>query len=230
MERHPLYRVVRPAPGADEARVHAPLAEVFSLGPIPTGKRSSRRPLTALALSGELCLYSVSEIRDLLLDVAHGTIDLLIDLADVTLLSAGALGLFVALSQELEEHDGRLVLQGVTPDLERILVIGGLQRLLVTSKPAVVVSNRNGGRSLDVEVTSATPLSTSGHEAVTRQLLRLVTVRQPDELHLRVIQPGPAGEVDDWPEVMSALAELGGTLVLSSPASPGPSDRGRALT
>jgi len=192
-----------------------------------------RRPVTGLALRGELCAYSVGEIREQVLDIADDTIDLVLDLEDVAMLSAAALGLFVSLKDKLEAHGGRLLLQGLSPSARRVLTIGGLEPLLGANGdgsppvsvrshhrpstppdplPELDIRNRDAGRSLDITVTLPDALTDGALRELRQRLVRIVQVRQPDELRLLLDPPG--GLDGELTEVASALQEFGGTLVV----------------
>jgi anti-anti-sigma factor len=219
-----ICRVLPPPSASDRGEV--PLAEVFTVGP-PASDASSHPSVTVMAMRGELCVHTVEEMRDTLVAAAQGTVDLVVDLTEVTLIGAAALGLFVSLDAQLAANGGRLLLRNAPPNVHRIIAVGGLTGFEdearvqtppvadeVGPPPEVRVRNRAGGRYVDVAVVCAVPLTDRARQDVTRHLVRLVGLRQPEELHLSIAQPG-AGEPGAWADVASALEDVGGTLIVT---------------
>ena len=96
-----------------------------------------RRPLSVtadaivLALEGELCIADLPALRaqiDALVD--GGTTQIVLDLGDVSLLTAAALRVFDTTQNRLEALGGGLTLRAATPFHRRVLQITGLDGLV----------------------------------------------------------------------------------------------------
>jgi len=195
---------------------HAPLVE--------------RCAVTGVALKGELCPYTIGEVRPVLADLALGTFDLVFDLAEVTFLGAAALRLFTEVDQVLRGRGGRLLLQDPTPlalrvieicHMERMLMSGmasrevSAARLALSTEPALKVRDVDHGQTIEVTVTVAAPCTPARLVDLQRKLVHLIGVRQPSELrlcaHTSNRTPIPP---DSWREAGDALASIGGRLTL----------------
>jgi len=92
---------------------------------------------TVLELEGEVCLLSVPVLRDCvdsLVDI--GQVRLVIDLAEVTLLTAAAVNLFVSVAARLEALGGSLLVRRASGLPATVLELTGLDpRSVVTSAP-----------------------------------------------------------------------------------------------
>jgi len=116
-------------------RTHEPILEVSRLGPSIGPPPVDHRPVVSLALRGQLCRFSVREIRPMVLDLASDAMDVVLDLHDVTFLDAGAIRFFTEIHALVTRHGGRLVLEGVSPLGRRIITICGLDDEWLRSSP-----------------------------------------------------------------------------------------------
>jgi anti-anti-sigma factor len=79
-----------------------------------------------LPLSGELCIAELPALRERLETlVAGGVREIVLDLTDVTLLTAAALRVFGTTEQRLREHGGTLKLRNPGTLARRVLEITG---------------------------------------------------------------------------------------------------------
>ncbi|MEA3055532.1 MAG: hypothetical protein QOD30_964 [Actinomycetota bacterium] len=86
---------------------------------------------TVLPLRGELCIAELPDVRALIeAAVTAGAVMLTIDLAEVTLLTAGALRVFATTEHRLVARGGALRLRNPTPLARRVLEIAGFEHLL----------------------------------------------------------------------------------------------------
>ncbi|KRG09407.1 hypothetical protein ACA30_02830 [Virgibacillus soli] len=78
-------------------------------------------------LAGEIDAYTAPKVRDELLPHAEqsGT-KIVVDLSDVNYMDSTGLGVFVGLFKTLNEHNGELVLKGMSDRLKRLFDITGL--------------------------------------------------------------------------------------------------------
>jgi anti-sigma B factor antagonist len=86
---------------------------------------------SVVVLSGRLDVSSVHEVRSALheaLDTGSG--DLVVDLRGVEILDATGLGMLVGAHRKAGRHGRRLVLRNLTPQLERLLRVSRLSRIL----------------------------------------------------------------------------------------------------
>jgi len=107
---------------------------VHLLGPTTGPPPVDHRPVTALALKGQLCQYTVGQIRELVLDLAADSMMIVLDLHDLEFLDAAGLRLLLEVDGELARHDGRLVLERVGPLARRVMAICDLEHLLLASR------------------------------------------------------------------------------------------------
>ena len=78
-------------------------------------------------LSGDLDLYTVEAVREVLLPELHGT--LVLDVGGVGFMDDSGLGLLVGSIKRLRQGGGTLVLRNPTPDIRRILEMTGIERV-----------------------------------------------------------------------------------------------------
>ena len=100
----------------------------------PVGIRSSHPAwdVTVLAVEGELDLATSPNLKWALLEALHsGRPKLVVDLAAVSFMDSTALGVLVSIARGLE-HDQRIALAGVQPDVRRVLEITGLEDAFAT--------------------------------------------------------------------------------------------------
>ncbi|MEN3273935.1 MAG: hypothetical protein V7636_2696 [Actinomycetota bacterium] len=91
---------------------------------------------TVLPLRGELCIAELPDVRALIeAAITAGAVALTIDLAEVTLLTAGALRVFATTEARLAAQGGALRLQNPLPLARRVLEIAGFDRLVEPSLP-----------------------------------------------------------------------------------------------
>lgn len=91
-----------------------------------------------LILQGELCIAEVPSVRARIDEaIAAGAIELTIDLAEATLLTAAILRVFDVAEHRLERLGGALRLRNPGPLPQRVLEITGFDRLL---EPAVAAA------------------------------------------------------------------------------------------
>ena len=85
---------------------------------------------TVVEVAGELDLHTSPALRDQVLGlIEEGTGFLAIDLTKVDFMDSSSLGSLVACLKRLREHDGRLVLIGVTGSPKKVLGLTGLDRV-----------------------------------------------------------------------------------------------------
>ena len=85
---------------------------------------------TVVEVAGELDLHTSPALRDQVLGlIEDGTGFLAIDLTKVDFMDSSSLGSLVACLKRLREHDGRLVLIGVTGSPKKVLGLTGLDRV-----------------------------------------------------------------------------------------------------
>jgi anti-sigma B factor antagonist len=93
------------------------------------GTRSQGR-WTVVEVAGELDLHTSPALRDRILGlIADGTEFLALDLSKVDFMDSSSLGSLVACLKRLREHDGRLVLIGVSGSPKKVLGLTGLDRV-----------------------------------------------------------------------------------------------------
>jgi anti-anti-sigma factor len=86
---------------------------------------------TVLRLQGELCIAELPHLRDRIEDVLdEGARDLTIDLAEVTLLTAGALRVLATTEARLAAQRGGLRLRNPVALVRRVLEIAGFDHLV----------------------------------------------------------------------------------------------------
>jgi len=86
---------------------------------------------TVIALSGELCIAELPDVRATIeAAITGGAHDLVLDLRDCTLVTAAALRVFVTTANRLEGLGGSLQLRNPSPLTLRVLEITGFERLL----------------------------------------------------------------------------------------------------
>lgn len=86
---------------------------------------------TVLVLDGELCIAELPDLRGLIeTALTAGAQALTIDLADVTLLTAGALRVFATTEARLAAQGGALRLRNPGPMALRVLQIAGFDHLV----------------------------------------------------------------------------------------------------
>src|ERR1041384_6049108 len=91
---------------------------------------------TVLSLHGELCIAELPDVRGLIeAALTAGAVALTIDLAGVTLLTAGALRVFATTEARLAAQGGALRLMNPQPMALRVLQIAGFEHLV---EPAVL--------------------------------------------------------------------------------------------
>jgi anti-anti-sigma factor len=87
-------------------------------------------------LEGELCIAEVPAVRDQLEAlIIGGAREIVLDLADVTLVTAAALRVFDTTQHRLEGLGGVLQLRNPSSLTRRVLEITGLDRLVETDDP-----------------------------------------------------------------------------------------------
>ena len=85
---------------------------------------------TVVEVAGELDLHTSPALRDQVLGlIEEGTGFLAIDLTKVDFMDSSSLGSLVACLKRLREHDGRLVLIGVTGSPKKVLGLTGLAQV-----------------------------------------------------------------------------------------------------
>ncbi len=129
-----LRRVMLPGP-VTSTGTHEPMLEMFSVEPSVGPPPVDHRPVVSLALRGQLCRFSVREIRPMVLDLASDAMDVMLDLHDVTFLDVGAIRFFTEIHARVTRHGGRLVLEGVSSLGRRIITICGLDDEWLRSSP-----------------------------------------------------------------------------------------------
>lgn len=78
-------------------------------------------------LAGEIDAYTAPRVRDELLPRAEQSgVKMVVDLSEVNYMDSTGLGIFVGLFKALKEHNGELVLQGMSDRLKRLFDITGL--------------------------------------------------------------------------------------------------------
>ena len=86
---------------------------------------------TVVALSGELCIAEMGDVRAVIESTINaGARDLVLDLADTTLVTAAALRVFATTANRLEGLGGSFQLRNPSPLTLRVLEITGFERLL----------------------------------------------------------------------------------------------------
>ena len=90
-----------------------------------------------LPLAGELCIAELPAVRAHLETViSGGARQIVLDLTEVTLVTAAALRVFETTQQRLEGVGGSLTLRNPSPLARRVLEITGLDRLAEPVEPA----------------------------------------------------------------------------------------------
>ena len=85
---------------------------------------------TVVEVAGELDLHTSPALRDQVLGlIEEGTGFLAIDLTKFDFMDSSSRGSLVACLKRLREHDGRLVLIGVTGSPKKVLGLTGLDRV-----------------------------------------------------------------------------------------------------
>ncbi|GIN73600.1 anti-sigma-B factor antagonist [Bacillus sp. J14TS2] len=78
-------------------------------------------------LAGEIDAYTAPTVRDELLPRAEQSeMKIVVDLSEVNYMDSTGLGIFVGLFKTLKEHNGELVLKGMSDRLKRLFDITGL--------------------------------------------------------------------------------------------------------
>jgi anti-sigma B factor antagonist len=92
-----------------------------------------------LALAGRLSARTVADVRAaLVVAIAGGTGDLVVDLSGVQLVDASGLGVLVGAHRLALRSERRLVLRGVPERIERLLAVTHLNRVLSVEQPVRV--------------------------------------------------------------------------------------------
>ena len=92
-------------------------------------------PGRRVRLSGRVGLTTAAEVRSVLhREVEGGSGDLVVDVTDVEMLDATALGVLVGTHRRACQHGRRLVLAGVPPRIERLLLATRLYRVLYVDR------------------------------------------------------------------------------------------------
>jgi anti-sigma B factor antagonist len=83
--------------------------------------------IQTLAVTGEIDAYTASQLRKQLLPLTEeqGAV-VTVDLSGVDYMDSTGLGVFVAGLKSTKKHGSRLVIQGLTPRVERLFNITGL--------------------------------------------------------------------------------------------------------
>ena len=147
LQSHHLLRVTLPSRLPRTDGCPEPILEVLTVGHATGPPPVDRRPVVRLALRGDLCRFTVGEIRSTVLDLVVDGTDLVLDLGDVGFLDAAALALFVELHHESGRRGGRFVLEQVNRFPRKVMEICGLDRVLVTSPERTRIDGRTGSAS-----------------------------------------------------------------------------------
>jgi anti-sigma B factor antagonist len=88
-------------------------------------------PVVTVAVTGELDLASVSQLRSCLTDlVGRGDVDVVVDLSGVTFCDSTALGVFVGAHRRVAAAGGKIEFRQPPPSLRNLLVVSGLDQIL----------------------------------------------------------------------------------------------------
>lgn len=98
---------------------------------------------TVVELHGEIDRAVVEPLRDCVLSSIERDADVLVDLADVSLIDFSSLSFLVQAAQVADRRGRRLCLVAVSPIVQRTLAAAGLDRTLAIPRAAV---DRSGSR------------------------------------------------------------------------------------
>ena len=220
------------APGWDDAGA-GPLLEVWSARPptAPIGIGPCDGALVRLELVGELCTFSAPQIERDLVDSVTTGMHLVLDLAGVTFCDAAGLRVLLTVRGHLERERIGMALEAISASVSQILVMAGVRHLFpLTVAPAAPaasevapgrfeITNRDGGQVIDLTVHGE--LSIENVDDVERRLLRLISLRQPARLNVDIRSSVPLAWESELVRAQAALAEVGGTLIVTSAADAG---------
>jgi anti-sigma B factor antagonist len=97
------------------------------------------QPGRLLALRGRLSARTVADVRAaLVVAIAAGAGDLVVDISGVQLVDASGLGVLVGAHRLALRSERRLVLRGVPERIERLLAVTHLNRVLTVEQPVRV--------------------------------------------------------------------------------------------
>lgn len=87
-------------------------------------------PWTVVRVSGELDLHTSPQLRDHVVQLAsQPQVQIALDLSEVGFMDSSSLGMLVTCLKRVREHDGRLVLVGLSGSPLKVFRLTGLDRV-----------------------------------------------------------------------------------------------------
>ncbi|GAE26451.1 anti-sigma F factor antagonist [Halalkalibacter wakoensis JCM 9140] len=86
--------------------------------------------LVVVYLSGEIDAYTAPKLREELIPFAEEGTNVRIDLSGVDYIDSTGLGVFIGVLKATDVHDGRLTLVGMSPRVQRLFTITGLDEVM----------------------------------------------------------------------------------------------------
>ena len=93
-------------------------------------EKRTEGPWTVIAVSGELDLYTVTPLQEVLSSsVAQGAVQIALDLSGVGFMDSSSLGVLVAALKRAREREGTIALVGVRGSPAKVLALTGLDEV-----------------------------------------------------------------------------------------------------
>jgi anti-sigma B factor antagonist len=93
-------------------------------------ERTHKEDVTTLVVSGEVDAFTAPQLREKLMPLCKSDQEVHLDLSKVDYMDSTGLGVLIGAYKSLRAHNGRLVLTGMSPRLNRLLQITGLTEII----------------------------------------------------------------------------------------------------
>jgi len=216
------------APEEEQSQTLLELFQVISPTRIADGGTT---PRAELAICGELCAYTAPLIARDLIDRAPVRGRLVLDLGEVTFCDTAGTRLLASIRRKMERWRTVVELDPVSRPVSHLLALSGEARLFsyrpsdgpepaegraqpVERTERFQITNREGGQVIDLTVDGE--LSPDHLDDIERRLLRLISVRQPSRLNLKLRSTDAVAWASDLTRAHEALASVGGVLLVTT--------------
>ncbi|MDR6227566.1 anti-sigma factor antagonist [Desmospora profundinema] len=93
-------------------------------------ERTQKANVTTLVVSGEVDAYTAPQLREKLMPLCKADREIHLDLSQVDYMDSTGLGVLIGAYKSLRAQNGRLVLTGISPRLNRLLQITNLTEII----------------------------------------------------------------------------------------------------
>lgn len=93
-------------------------------------ERTQDSDVTTLVVSGEVDAFTAPQLREKLMPLCKSNRKIYLDLSQVDYMDSTGLGVLIGAYKSLCAQNGRLVLTGMSPRLQRLLKITGLTEII----------------------------------------------------------------------------------------------------